>query len=181
MRACAVPNCGRSVKARELCAGHYRWWLTHRAMPTHELRAAHHGMSIVERIQAQVQVDVNGCWVWLGSKDRAGYGQTMYLGKVRRAHRVSYEVLVAPIPEGLVLDHLCRNRSCVNPAHLEPVTQRENLRRGDTLNAANVLKTHCPRGHPYSGDNLYRDPTHGFRRCRACASEREANRERRSA
>ena len=87
-------------------------------------------------------------------------------------HRVAYEAAVGPIPEGLQLDHLCRNTLCTNPAHLEPVTCRENLLRGNTLQAANAAKTHCPYGHPYAGENLRvrRLKSGGLgRSCRECA------------
>ena len=98
------------------------------------------------------------------------------------AHRYAYEELVGPIPEGLQLDHLCRNRSCVNPDHLEPVTCRENLRRGETLNAANLAKTHCPAGHPYAGENLS-ITAKGFRECIECGRtrSREFQRQKRAA
>lgn len=93
------------------------------------------------------------------------------------AHRVAYELVVGPIPDGLQLDHLCKVRKCVNPAHLEAVTCGENIRRGDTGKAAAEVqssKTHCPQGHPYSGDNLahYRG-RHGrrYRACRICRRE----------
>jgi hypothetical protein len=86
-------------------------------------------------------------------------------------HRVVYEALVKPIPVGLVLDHLCRVRHCVNPAHLEPVTQRENVLRGETAPAANKAKTHCVRGHPFSGQNLILRKS-GVRECRTCANAR---------
>lgn len=80
------------------------------------------------------------------------------------AHRVAYEEIMGPVPEGLELDHLCRTRSCVNPSHLEPVTHRENMNRGDV---ATRRKTHCPKGHPYDEENtgIY----NGYRNCRACA------------
>lgn len=116
------------------------------------------------------------CWPWLASENGHGYGQfTVYIdGKMRAraAHRVVYQLLVGPIPEGLDLDHLCRSRICVNPAHLEPVTRRENLLRGITLPAAEVERTHCPRGHAYDEVNTY---LHGGQRhCRACRRERMA-------
>lgn len=86
-----------------------------------------------------------GCWFWTGAIDLKGYARFGLARKNRTAHRVSYELFVGPIPEGLSLDHLCRVRHCVNPAHLEPVTNAENLRRG--LWPHNRYKQHCPQGH----------------------------------
>lgn len=114
------------------------------------------------------KVDKTGeCWAWLAAKDRDGYGMFQYVGAPLRAHRVAYELTIGPIPAGLTLDHLCRNPSCVNPAHLEPVTNRENTFRSPLTQASvNARKTHCKHGHPFSGSNLVlRD---GRRRCRAC-------------
>lgn len=113
--------------------------------------------------------DETGCWNWNGVTPR-GYGYIMRDGVRHQAHRYMYERAVGPVPEGLQLDHLCRNRSCVNPAHLEPVTCRENLMRGDTLAAQNAAKTHCAHGHPLSGENLYIEPK-GSRVCRTCSRE----------
>ena len=81
---------------------------------------------------------------------------------------VSYELHVGPIPKGLTVDHTCRNRRCVNPNHMEIVTQKENNARGNSPSAINARKTHCKRGHPFSGDNLYVDPGRQSRHCRAC-------------
>lgn len=110
------------------------------------------------------------CWLWTASIDLGGYGQFYYRGARGKAHRFAYESAVGPIPDGLQLDHLCRVRSCVNPAHLEAVTMLENIRRGE--GGSNFrLKTHCPKGHPYSGDNLYVSiDAAGQRRrhCRTC-------------
>lgn len=111
---------------------------------------------------------LNDCWVWTGYLSPAGYAMVK-AGDVRRAaHRVAYELLVGPIPEGLTLDHLCENPPCVNPAHLEPVTAGVNNLRGNSPWALNAKKTHCKRGHPLSGDNLMIG-TGGRRRCRTCA------------
>lgn len=109
------------------------------------------------------------CWPWLASKREFGYGQFRLGETMALAHRVAYELLIGQIPDGLELDHLCRNPSCVNPAHLEPVTHRENCLRGTGSSARNARKAHCPRGHYYGGDNLYIHPD-GGRRCRNCTN-----------
>lgn len=117
-------------------------------------------MTVEERFWSKV--DKSGeCWEWTAGKYAWGYGQFSVGYKKIRAHRWAYEHLVGPIPEGLVIDHLCRNPPCVNPAHLEPVTGAENTRRG-----GNALKTHCPRGHEYDEANTRY--CHGSRFCRAC-------------
>lgn len=107
------------------------------------------------------------CWLWTRSLDGKGYASIKVDGRMQLAHRLSYTSLVGPIPKGLVLDHLCRVRRCVNPAHLEPVTDRENILRGEGFGAKNAAKTHCPQGHPYDGANTLIRPN-GNRRCRAC-------------
>ncbi|MFE4420475.1 HNH endonuclease signature motif containing protein [Streptomyces sp. NPDC056817] len=99
--------------------------------------------------------------------------------KLRYVHRVAYEALVTEIPDGLQLDHLCRNRACANPWHLEPVTNRVNAKRGQAgpvLASKNLGKTHCPQGHPYSGDNL-RIGSRGWRYCRACKRDQRRRKE----
>lgn len=123
------------------------------------------------------QVDASGdCWVWMSGRTGAGYGM-YYLGEKRRAyaHRYAWQVLVGPIPDGLTIDHLCRNRACVNPDHLEPVTHRENMRRAPwatrlaraAWSGQRQAITHCPVGHPYEGANLLFDKR-GYHRCREC-------------
>lgn len=106
-----------------------------------------------------------GCWNWVGQADN-GYCRVMINRCRFLVHRFSYELFVGPIPPGLVIDHLCRNRRCVNPGHLEVVTQRENIRRGESPIAENFRKTHCPHGHEFDESNT-RVGVHG-RVCRAC-------------
>lgn len=97
------------------------------------------------------------CWEWVGSIAPGGYGRINInaTGGYVLAHRLSFELFVDEIPDGLTIDHLCRNRSCVNPKHLEVVTSRENTLRGTSFSAVNAAKTHCEKGHPLEGDNLF--------------------------
>lgn len=128
----------------------------------------------VERFWPQVSKgEPSACWFWTGTRYPNGYGKFHLGGKNGKgigAHRFAYELLVGPIPDGLTLDHLCRNPPCVNPAHLEPVTQRENTLRGTGFIARQAAQTHCKRGHPLSGENLAIEGA-GYRRCRACRRE----------
>lgn len=115
------------------------------------------------------------CWEWRRAKRSLGYGAVQWSGSLRLAHRVAYELTFGPIPAGLVIDHLCRNPSCINPMHLEPVSQRENLLRGTGVSAQNAQKTECKRGHPLVGENLIVTNV-GNRGCRACKRLRDAKR-----
>jgi hypothetical protein len=107
------------------------------------------------------------CWLWRGYVNNYGYGD-FWIGRNTKAHRYSYELQVGPIPAGLVLDHLCRVRHCVNPRHLEPVTIGENVMRGKTLAAANAAKTSCMNGHPFTPENTWRRIDRPGRVCRIC-------------
>jgi len=121
--------------------------------------------TLPDRLREKFVFDPNGCWVWPKSL-RRGYGQYWLNGQARSAHRTVYELLIGPIREGLQLDHLCRVRNCVNPDHLEQVTNAENARRGNTgIHCRD--KTECPRGHSYDEANTYVNPS-GSRECRAC-------------
>ncbi len=126
--------------------------------------------SIEKRFENKYIPEPNsGCWLWLGElTPRGNYGLFFHQGKKRRAHTVSYEINVGPVPCGLEIDHKCRVHCCVNPNHLEPVTHMENCRRG-MVGAYQRAKTHCPQGHALSGDNVYIDPKKpGMRACKAC-------------
>ena len=119
------------------------------------------------RFEAKFELDeTSGCWLWTAATQSDGYGQFWLSPRVQLAHRVAYELLVGPIPEGLELDHVRArgriHRHCVNPAHLEPVTKLENQARGKK-----ATKTHCKRGHEFTPENTYRRPR-GGRACRTC-------------
>lgn len=125
-----------------------------------------------ERFWSRVAVaGPNECWLWTGATRGGGYGVLQANCVTFTAHRLAYELLRGPIPDGLTLDHLCRNKACVNPAHLDPVALRENILRSDGVTAVNARKTHCVNGHLLAGDNLYRHPR-GDRVCRACGRDR---------
>jgi hypothetical protein len=124
--------------------------------------------TIEERFEAKYIPEPNsGCWLWLGALDGHGYGHIYVGGKYRSAHRVGYELRNGQIPEGLVVDHLCRMPACVNPDHLEPVTQSENLRRSPIMDRYSRL-THCKRGHEFNVENTRIRKLSGHRTCIKC-------------
>jgi HNH endonuclease len=133
--------------------------------------------SAKERFLGKIEITADDCWNWTAGCFPTGYGK-FRVGRTGTslAHRWSYLFFIGPIPEGKEIDHLCRNRKCVNPTHLEPVSRRENTLRGEApnTNRARALgRTHCPAGHPYDSENTYYHPA-GYRACRAC--NREAQR-----
>lgn len=153
-----------------------RWWTHGSPDITHVMRG-----DTWERIEASFRVDEpTGCWRWQKTINR-GYPYIYWGGRAVLAHRLVYELKLGPIPDGLHLDHTCHSsdpscpggpcvhRSCVNPAHLEPVTKLENTLRS-VQNNVQSRKTHCPQGHPYAGENLW--IVNGERRCRECSLRR---------
>lgn len=116
-------------------------------------------------------VEDGDCWIYQGGTNSVGYGVIGRGGKEGRhvyVHRSAYLFFIGEIPEGLVLDHLCRRRNCCNPWHLEPVTHRVNLLRGVGPSAVAAKATECVNGHPFDEANTYRNPRTGHRACRAC-------------
>lgn len=117
--------------------------------------------------------DPGSCWLWLGAIGTGCYGRVYFDGKDDYVHRVAYMLRYGPIPEGLQIDHLCRFRPCVNPAHLEAVTQAENLRRGISPPAINGRAETCKNGHEFTPENTYIRPDNGGRQCVICSRRRK--------
>lgn len=170
MKVCSVEDCRNRVFARQLCSKHYR------RLSLYGDAVATKREPVEERFWRQVEKS-SGCWIWHGPMRTGGYGLFACYRDGHRfqllPHRFSFEKLVGPIPEGLQLDHLCRNRACVNPEHLEPVTGRENQMRSPiTVIAINSAKTHCVHGHEFTPENTH-VRKRGSRECRTCMRDRE--------
>lgn len=167
-KTCTVEGCDKPLSCNGYCRNHNYKWKTY----GDPLGGVRKSGSNEERFWSYVD-KTSDCWLWTGA---LSYGYGIFMknkaegGGSARAHRFSYETLVGAIPEGLVLDHLCRNRACVNPAHLEPVTNKENILRGTGFSAQNAEKDDCPEGHPYDSENIYLDPS-GWRQCKICRAE----------
>jgi len=179
---CSVDGCTLPPKSRGMCKKHYSRSLVH-GDPLRVLVILGDDLA---RFWSKVSKDgpvpahcpeLGPCWLWLDSPDPDGYGYFRVGRKMYRAARFSWGLANGPIPDGLVIDHLCRNRPCVNPRHLEPVTNRVNVViRGLTPTALNLRKTHCVNGHKFTRANTYVSPS-GRRRCRKC--QRACDRKRR--
>lgn len=163
--SCSVEGCERLVSCRGWCKLHYDRWAKCGDPGEAAPRQAHYPWP--ENLLRRLRFMPSGCIEFTGVLDRHGYGRTARDGRTVGAHRAAYELVHGPVAQDLDLDHLCRNRACVNPAHLEPVSRQENLLRGDTIPAAYARRTHCKHGHLYDEANTRVDER-GGRRCRAC-------------
>lgn len=157
-------------------------WLAETGLPIPRLPArqpVEPGSRQARRFWSRVRVDPSGCWIWTGARYPNGYGSSRENGKSGGyAHRVAYTAVKGPIPTGLTIDHICRVKACVNPDHLEAVTQRENTLRSPIAPAAiNARKTHCIHGHEFTPENTLRRGRE--RQCRTCHRTREFERARR--
>lgn len=165
-RTCTI--CDAKHYGHGYCKPHYKRWVRH-GDPTHVPQRP----TADERFWSHV-TKTPDCWLW-GGQSRNGYGLFSWTVEKYRttstgAHRYAYEALKGPIPEGLVLDHLCRVPLCVNPDHLEPVTLGENVLRGIGPSATSRRRTQCSKGHPYTTENTYYNKK-GHRACRTCGRE----------
>lgn len=134
-----------------------------------DLPPEEHAQRTIQKMMARIKITARGCWEWQAFRGWKGYGQIAYKGKNAAAHRVMYALTHGPIPDGYMVCHKCDNPPCCNPGHLWVGTMSDNaLDSAKKGRAKEVKKTHCPRNHPLSGDNLYRTPT-GKRNCKACA------------
>lgn len=166
MSQCSVMNCENKSKTRGWCVKHYKRWLKHG-----DVNYVRPRRSFEESFEKYV--DKSGeCWEWSGSHYVNGYSKITSGRDQALAHRWAYEHYRGRIPDGMVIDHLCRNRGCVNPDHMEVVTNNENLRRGAGYGIRNGMRTTCIHGHEYTDENIYRTPQGGIR-CRECARIRD--------
>lgn len=165
---CTIDGCERSVYGRGWCNLHWQRWRKW-GDPTYRLL---HRNDPVARLMQKVNKVDSGCWEWTGTMSSDGYGRFAVGRSTTTAHRAAYSILVVPVPADLEVDHLCRNRRCVNPEHLEPVTRTENRRRQARCGR-------CPKGHVYEDHGVYVG-WDGKVRCKPCHKEREAERRRRN-
>ncbi len=175
---CLADGCERPRRCLAWCAMHYARYSRHGTVAK---------PSTAERFWSRVQ-KTETCWLWTGTITPAGYGRVKINGTNVPAHRYAYELTRGPVPNGMTLDHCCHNedvacqggpqclhRRCVTPSHLEVASSRDNTLRGNTPAAANVAKTHCPKGHAYDEANTWIS-RRGDRHCRACHRNKKRSR-----
>lgn len=168
MKTCSYPGCDRPHEARGWCHTHYARWKRHGNVNPRGVKNIGRAEYMWSRF---VKDSVTGCWLWTGTVSR-GYG----VASTGPAYRVMYELVVGPVSSDLEVDHLCRNRLCINPSHLEAVMASENQQRTIPYR----LKTHCKNGHLMEGSNLA-TKSDGRRRCRTCHATEQRERKRRLA
>lgn len=165
---CEFSRCEKPVHQCGLCRGHCQQKWKGKALATLRFRRLGGSAPVV-----RVKVEKSGCHNFTGAIGSGGYGVIRFRDKIMYVHRYIWERDVGPIPEGMVVDHKCRNRACCNPDHLRVVTKRVNALENSTSPiAANATKTHCPKGHEYSLGNTYA-PHRGGRMCKICIKERQ--------
>lgn len=174
MEECSITDCHNPVYSRTWCNMHYQRW---KRNGDPEIRVRYRGEPEASFWAKVDKGDGTGCWNWTATKTR-GYGMLRVHGGQMSAHRFSYLLHHGAIPDGADVDHLCRNHSCVNPAHLEAVTHRENVIRGISPLARQAAMTECGKGHPFTSENTYVIPSTGARVCRTCQTAyRAANKD----
>lgn len=168
-RNCSVEGCDSKHDSLGFCGKHYMRWRRHGDTSRVDIIVGDDEARFWEKVDRRGDDE---CWEWLAATSR-GYGH-FWAGADESilAHRYAYKLLVGPIPEGMTIDHLCRNTGCVNPAHMEPVTLAENILRGESPSAKAARQTHCIRGHEYTPENTHTvmrpDGRLRHRECRTC-------------
>lgn len=166
---CSIDGCERPYRSRGWCKVHYERWRT--TGSTDSVRGV--DLDPVDYFWSIVDVGHPlGCWNWTGTRRADGYGYFRRLPGTALVHRIAYKLLRGEIPAGQQLDHLCRNTSCVNPDHLEPVTAKVNTLRGYAPCARQARRTSCIRGHQFTPENTYTPPGDSKRYCRTCRRQR---------
>lgn len=177
---CSIAGCSGDSRARGLCSKHWQAAKAAGSLPSEWVREQRKPMPMREKLERRREIDpITGCWNWTG-RIEDGYGKVALSSRYTSVHKASFELWKGRVPNGTELDHLCRNRRCFNPDHLEPVTHQENVRRGalpQMMREKAAAKTHCYKGHSLSGENLVlQGPQKKFRVCRICRAERQRKR-----